>query len=278
MKRCPSCQRTYPDDTKFCLQDGTPLVADAPPAFGSTFGREQAQPGGPSEPPPAYRAPAGGAPPPPPGYTAPQWQQQAAPRKRKIWPWVLGGVVVAGMGLVVVGLVVAVQLARSASKSTVNVNVNASRRAPNSNAGIPGPPYTSNTNNSDDDSDLAGLDRQAVMTELAKVENDWIRANIKADKKALDRILADEYSGVLHDGTKQTKQEYLDTITPDRTARSWASEDVKLDFEGDKAIISGVLIWNAANGTSRYRFTDTFVKRDGRWQAVSSVTSPETNN
>ncbi|HEV2761909.1 MAG TPA: nuclear transport factor 2 family protein, partial [Pyrinomonadaceae bacterium] len=140
-------------------------------------------------------------------------------------------------------------------------------------------PYTSNTNDDDgDDSDLSGLDRQTVMTELSKVENDWIRANIKADKKALERILADEYRGVAGDGTAQTKEQYLATIQPDRTARSWASEDVKLDFEGDKAVISGVLIWNSTDGTRRYRFADSFVKRDGRWQAVSSVTSPDTDN
>lgn|GEM_PF-837229 len=31
MKRCPTCRRTYADDTlKFCLEDGTPLDTDAP--------------------------------------------------------------------------------------------------------------------------------------------------------------------------------------------------------------------------------------------------------
>jgi hypothetical protein len=34
MKRCPTCQRTYADDSqKFCANDGTPLVADEAPAF-----------------------------------------------------------------------------------------------------------------------------------------------------------------------------------------------------------------------------------------------------
>lgn len=275
MKRCPSCQRTYPDDTKFCLQDGAPL-ADAPASFGSTFGRE----GQPAEqPPPVHQAPAGGGAPPPPNYAAQGWQQPTAPRKRKVWPWVVGGVVVVGMGLVVVGIVAAVFIARRASNSTVNVNVNAgvSRRANTNNSGIPGPPHTSNTNN-DDDTGVSGLDRQAVMTELSKLENEWIRANIKADKKALERILADEYRGVAGDGTEQTKADYIATVQPDRTARSWSSEDVTLEFEGDKAVISGVLIWNSTDGTRRYRFTDSFVRREGRWQAVSSVTTPESDN
>jgi hypothetical protein len=34
MKRCPSCQRTYPDDAPgFCVSDGTQLVTEESPAF-----------------------------------------------------------------------------------------------------------------------------------------------------------------------------------------------------------------------------------------------------
>lgn len=34
MKRCPTCQRTFTDETqKFCPSDGTPLMAEKPPAF-----------------------------------------------------------------------------------------------------------------------------------------------------------------------------------------------------------------------------------------------------
>ena len=30
MKHCPKCNRTFPDDTKFCLTDGAELISDAP--------------------------------------------------------------------------------------------------------------------------------------------------------------------------------------------------------------------------------------------------------
>lgn len=33
MKRCPSCQQTYPETTTFCLNDGTPLVSAEPGSF-----------------------------------------------------------------------------------------------------------------------------------------------------------------------------------------------------------------------------------------------------
>src|SRR5438270_896085 len=31
MKRCPTCQKTFDDNMRFCQTDGTPLVEDAPP-------------------------------------------------------------------------------------------------------------------------------------------------------------------------------------------------------------------------------------------------------
>ncbi|HEX8069102.1 MAG TPA: SHOCT domain-containing protein [Pyrinomonadaceae bacterium] len=30
MKRCPTCQASYPDDASFCGADGTPLASAAP--------------------------------------------------------------------------------------------------------------------------------------------------------------------------------------------------------------------------------------------------------
>ena len=74
MKHCPSCKRTYADDAQqFCLQDGTPLVGVAPGAS-------------------SYNAP-------PPAQ--PSWSPQTPPpavKKRKIWPWVLGGLAVLLVG------------------------------------------------------------------------------------------------------------------------------------------------------------------------------------
>lgn len=60
MKRCPTCQRTYPDDAPaFCVNDGTRLVNDeAPPAFDPNKTVMASTPA----PPPQYASPA--APPP----------------------------------------------------------------------------------------------------------------------------------------------------------------------------------------------------------------------
>lgn len=74
MKRCPTCQRTYPDNAPdACPYDGTPVVSDAPqqqyyqggqqPPYGAPQGdpsqwQQQPQPGG------YYQQPGGAYPPP----------------------------------------------------------------------------------------------------------------------------------------------------------------------------------------------------------------------
>jgi hypothetical protein len=127
MKRCPSCNRTYPDvSLNFCLEDGTPLVADTP-AFDPNVTLPYPPQRETSEPPPTeiYRtdspatSPARPIPPPPPWPAA----QQIQPQRRKsnaIW-WILGGVLVvgiAGVGLIVVLLV----LASIGSQGETNAN------------------------------------------------------------------------------------------------------------------------------------------------------------
>src|SRR5258705_9663505 len=97
MKRCPSCNRTYTDTSlNFCLEDGTPLVADAPPVDPNATIR-YSSPRDTAEPPPTeiYRPetpqPRHPAPPPP----SPQWSPMAPPvqpkRSNAVW-WILGGI------------------------------------------------------------------------------------------------------------------------------------------------------------------------------------------
>jgi hypothetical protein len=97
MKRCPNCQRTYPDDSPgFCVNDGTQLVTEEPPAYDPQKTILASPP--PAAPPPPQYNP---APPqaPPPQYQSPNdpagikpptaWQPQppqAQPPAAAPWP------------------------------------------------------------------------------------------------------------------------------------------------------------------------------------------------
>jgi len=83
MKRCPQCQRTYPDDAPaFCVNDGTRLVDEEPAAYDpqKTILASVPQP-----PPQQFSNPAPQPPPaaPPQNYPPPQ---QQPPQPQAMWP------------------------------------------------------------------------------------------------------------------------------------------------------------------------------------------------
>jgi cytoskeletal protein RodZ len=117
MKRCPACNRTYTDETlRFCLEDGTPLAAPEQTTAPTLMM--------PAEPPPTVafdpvRATA-------PSQGPPSWTLEAQPKpKRKVWPWIVGGLVVLlvlGGGIVGVILGLASLAANTNSSNANNTN------------------------------------------------------------------------------------------------------------------------------------------------------------
>lgn len=140
MKRCPTCNRTYTDlSLNFCLEDGTPLIGDAPGGPDPNATLRYPPPRDTAEPPPTeiYRpapaATARPAPPPPP----PQWSPPPGPPPRKksnaIW-WILGGFV--ALAVIGVGFVIMlIALASLGSDPNTN-NLNANIRDVNRNANV----------------------------------------------------------------------------------------------------------------------------------------------
>jgi hypothetical protein len=145
MKRCPSCNRTYTDiSLNFCLEDGTPLVVDAPPPSDPNATLHYPAPRDTAEPPPTeiYRPDSPlinqrpTAPPPPPPPQPQQWvptPSNAPPRKSNAIWWILGGV--AAVAVIGIGLVVMI-IALASMGKPVNTNTNTNTRIVNRNANV----------------------------------------------------------------------------------------------------------------------------------------------
>src|SRR5215204_6148778 len=144
MKRCPTCNRTYTDlSLNFCLEDGTPLASDAPPAPDPNATIRYPPPRDTSEPPPTeiYRpepavvSPRPTVPPPPaPQQWSPMPTGTPPPKKSNAIWWILGGllaVLVIGVGLVVMVIALA-----SLGANTNNSNVTANARNENRNSNV----------------------------------------------------------------------------------------------------------------------------------------------
>jgi len=268
MKRCPTCKRTFEDDSlAYCLDDGTPLIAEGPPAPSSEetiVTPSSPGTGGSRDLPPTQYAQLGGKATvsasadqiPLPSYAP-------APRKRPVWPWVVGGLA----ALFLIGIVIAAAVAIP----MLMKNSNNSNRVIASDSPTDSPADTSSPKPADSPTEAAApTDEDMVLTQLTDLEKQWTEANVKGDKDALQKILAEEYSG---GSPPRTKQQYLDELKPDPAVKSWELQDLNVELEGDRATVNGYLRQQTTRGAEVYGFTDTFVWRDGRWQADGSRAS-----
>ena len=287
MKRCPTCNKTFTDQNlSYCVDDGTPLITTDPAdettvvmsSPGDKYGAS-----GPSSYPAVSDQRVASAYQPPGAYVPPGAYNQ---RKRSAWPWILGVVallllIVGGLGIAAAVLVPRMLRASSNSPAT-NVNANSDRQdntnanlsSRSSNAGN----ENANANTVADDARQPPTDQEKVLADLKSLEDEWTVANINADKKKLNSILADDYVGITN-GRAQGKAEYLKTIERDTTIQHWEFSDLKVSLNGDRATLTGTIglevkDQNDQNQQVAYRFIDKFVWRDGRWQATSSEVNP----
>ena len=285
MKSCPTCNKTFTDpNLSFCLDDGTPLVLVAESADETTVVSPSSG-SRPSDPSPTevytprdWQAP---------DYQPPGFQvAPGEPRKRKTWPWVVGILAVLVISLIGLGIVAAMlvpNMMRAASnRNSANANVELSSNS-NSNLNSSAPVSNSNTESTPENTNTLAdegaatpppTDKDKVLVDLTELEHDWTVANINADKRQLDRILADDYVGMTTDGKSQGKAEYIRTIERDTTIEKWDFEDLQVNLKGDRATLEGVIRLQLRDQEpAAFRFTDKFVWRDGRWQAVGSEVS-----
>jgi hypothetical protein len=113
---------------------------------------------------------------------------------------------------------------------------------------------------------------------LAQAAKEYDAAQIAGDKKALDRLVADDYLIVRGNGTVGNKAVLIDVVAHDGLKNDPYTV-VKPFFRsyGNTAILGG---WVHLTGTDHgkpfvqnARFADTWARRNGRWQVVfTSVT------
>jgi len=123
-------------------------------------------------------------------------------------------------------------------------------------------------------STAGGADEQALL----QIERDWAGAVLRKDASALESILAEEF--VAHDASgSRNRRQAMDSVrNPSAKLESGDLSDMKVVVLGDTAIVHG--LWtkkSTADGresSSRSQWTDTFVRRDGRWQCAGSYSVP----
>jgi len=122
--------------------------------------------------------------------------------------------------------------------------------------------------------------RGGVEQELIDLEKGWADAQVqvKLDLAFLDRILADDYVQSNWDGTSVTKAQILASLESKEDVITYsAGDDYRVRVYGDAAVVTGR--WTGKetikgkDASGQYRWTDTWIKKAGRWQCVASHNS-----
>jgi len=128
-------------------------------------------------------------------------------------------------------------------------------------------------------------DKAAITAEITRIENDWPRVLKEKDGAAVRQIEADDIVLVYPDGSSGNKEQDVKDIEAGAlTFDSWEILDLKVNVLDNDAAVASFRIavkngkYKTANISGQYRVIDTFVKRNSKWQIVSSAAtklSPE---
>ena len=121
--------------------------------------------------------------------------------------------------------------------------------------------------------------QDSAVQSVQKLERAWLDAYEQRDVKAMDAIVADDFIITFPDGSMQTKSQIIDSLKmagkSARPSPKFHTEEVKARAYGDTVILMGRVVTEYQRdgqtmSKEQQRYTDTYVKREGRWQVVAS--------
>ena len=116
--------------------------------------------------------------------------------------------------------------------------------------------------------------QNSAERELFRLENEWAHAVVKRDAVILHRMTAPRWVYSDESGVMEREAGIKAFTTGTDTVRDASNERMRALVYDNSAVVIGVLVMkgSGASGpfTNRYRYTDSWVKLDGRWQCIAS--------
>lgn len=113
-----------------------------------------------------------------------------------------------------------------------------------------------------------------VEDQINKLEHNWAQAILKDGAAAVDQYEADDIVSIDPGGRVTDKVQDKKDISGDLKFQSIEISDLKIHVFDNTAVVAGTETLKGAfkgediSGT--YRYTDVWVKRNGKWQVVAS--------
>ncbi len=109
---------------------------------------------------------------------------------------------------------------------------------------------------------------------LRKLNDDYIHAVRTSDARRFREILAEDFLNTNPDGSLLDKAGFLEQIARPLALSNFEAHDVRIRVLGDAAIIHGRTSYTKPDGQAASgRYTDIWVRSDGRWLAVAAQVS-----
>jgi ketosteroid isomerase-like protein len=118
--------------------------------------------------------------------------------------------------------------------------------------------------------------RQAAGADqaLKDLERQWAESLKNRDEDALNRILADDFIFTAEDGKVYNKAEYVEAATKMVKVDSYKLDELTARVYGGAGVVAGrwtgKMTVDGKDAGGAFRFTDTLVRRQGRWQVIAS--------
>lgn len=119
--------------------------------------------------------------------------------------------------------------------------------------------------------------KPSVVDSIKQLEHDWTDGAMAKDTDKVGSVLADDWTALEPDGTIETRQKALDGLKSGQMVlTSFDFGPMTVKVIGGTAIVQGSdtekSVTKGKDSSGKYVWMDMFMLRNGKWQAVRSVT------
>ena len=112
-------------------------------------------------------------------------------------------------------------------------------------------------------------------SKIVAMENLWNQMQLNHDAAAMEKMLDDDFVLTDYDGSLLNKSQFLESVKdPSIKLTMEMSEGMKLHQHGITVVITGATREKGTQNGKAFahngRFTDTWIKKDGKWLCVAS--------
>jgi len=122
---------------------------------------------------------------------------------------------------------------------------------------------------------LALPETENVEAVVSQLEREWVSAIVNKDGATIDRLLAEEFAGTSPTAHSYTKRMAIDDLKSGAfVVTSMDLDEISVNSYGNVAVAFASQeeksTYDGKDISGHYHYTDVWVKKDGRWQAVAS--------